>query len=73
MGSTFAKISWLFMSITFSTYLDGIANSTDTDGAPAAPIGFLVWLSMIVTTLVDEINGQLDITRQWIQQPGRQS
>ena len=43
MGSTFAKISWLFMSITFSTYLDGIANSTDTDGAPAAPIGFLFW------------------------------
>ena len=63
MGSTFAKISWLFMSITFSTYLDGIANSTDTDGAPAAPIGFLfwVWLSMIDIILGDKINGQLDI------------
>lgn len=63
------------MSIAFTTYLDRIANSNDTDGALAAPIGFLfwVWLSMIDTILVDEINSQLDIRRQWIPQPGSKS
>ena len=41
MGSAFATIYWLFMSIAFTTCLDRIGNSTDTDGALAAPIGFL--------------------------------
>lgn len=75
MGSAFATISWLFMSIAYTTYLDRIANSTDTDGALAASIGFLfwVWLSMIVMNLDSEINGQLYIKRQSIPQLGSQS
>ena len=43
MDSAFATISWLFMSIAFTTYLDRIGHSTDTGGALATPIGFLVW------------------------------
>ena len=43
MGSAFATISWLFKSIAFTTYLDRVANSTDTDGALTATIGFLFW------------------------------
>lgn len=61
-GSGFAIISWLIMSITFSTYLDRIADFNATYGALAAPIGFLlwVWLSIIVIILGAEINGELE-------------
>ncbi|MEO6298927.1 MAG: YihY/virulence factor BrkB family protein [Paracoccaceae bacterium] len=61
-GSAFATISWLIMSIAFTTYLDRIANFNATYGALAAPIGFLfwVWLSMIVVILGGEINGELE-------------
>ena len=61
-GSAFATISWLIMSIAFTTYLDRIANFNDTYGALAAPIGFLfwVWLSIIVIILGAEINGEME-------------
>jgi uncharacterized BrkB/YihY/UPF0761 family membrane protein len=75
MGSTFATISWDSMSIIFSTCLDRLANSTDTDRALTAPIGLLLWavVSMIDMTLGDEITGLQDIRHQWIPQSGRQS
>ena len=61
-GSTFATISWLIMSLAFTTYLDRIADFNVTYGALAAPIGFLlwVWLSIIVIILGAEINGELE-------------
>lgn len=61
-GSAFATISWLIMSIAFTTYLDRVANFNATYGALAAPIGFLlwVWLSIIVILLGGEINGELE-------------
>ena len=61
-GSAFATISWLLMSIAFTTYLDRVANFNATYGALAAPIGFLfwVWLSIIVIILGAEINGEME-------------
>ena len=61
-GSAFATITWLIMSIAFTTYLDRIANFNATYGALAAPIGFLfwVWLSIIVIILGGEINGEME-------------
>jgi membrane protein len=61
-GSAFATVSWLIVSIGFTTYLDRLANFNATYGALAAPIGFLfwVWLSMIVIILGGEINGELE-------------
>lgn len=61
-GSAFATISWLIMSLAFTTYLDRIANFNATYGALAAPIGFLfwVWLSIIVIILGAEINGEME-------------
>ncbi|MDB5666447.1 YihY/virulence factor BrkB family protein, partial [Cypionkella sp.] len=61
-GSGFATISWLIVSIAFTTYLDRFANFDATYGALAAPIGFLlwVWLSIIVIILGGEINGELE-------------
>ena len=61
-GSAFATVSWLIMSIVFSTYVERIANFNATYGALAAPIGFLfwVWLSIIVIILGGEINGELE-------------
>ena len=61
-GSAFATISWLFMSIGFTTYLDRIADFNATYGALAAPIGFLfwVWLSIIVIIMGAEINGEME-------------
>ncbi len=61
-GSVFATITWLIMSIAFTTYLDRIADFNATYGALAAPIGFLfwVWLSIIVIILGAEINGEME-------------
>ncbi len=61
-GSGFATISWLVMSIAFSTYLVRVADFSATYGALAAPIGFLlwVWLSIIVIIVGAEINGELE-------------
>lgn len=61
-GSAFATVTWVIMSIGFTTYLDRFAHLNDTYGALAAPIGFLlwVWLSMIVIILGAEINGELE-------------
>ena len=61
-GSAFATISWLIMSIAFTTYLERVANFNATYGALAAPIGFLfwVWLSIIVIILGAEINGEME-------------
>lgn len=61
-GSAFATISWLIMSIAFTTYLDRVANFNATYGALAAPIGFLfwVWLSIIVIILGAELNGEME-------------
>ena len=61
-GSAFATISWLFMSLAFSAYLETVADFNASYGALAAPIGFLlwVWLSIIVIILGGEINGELE-------------
>jgi membrane protein len=59
VGSVFAALAWLAVSLLFSWYLGNFANYNATYGALGAVVGLMMWmwLSTIVVLVGAELNG----------------
>jgi membrane protein len=62
VGSVFAAIAWLAMSLLFSWYLGNFANYNATYGALGAVVGLMMWmwLSIIVVLVGAELNSEIE-------------
>ena len=62
VGSVFASIAWLAMSLLFSWYLGNFANYNATYGALGAVVGLMMWmwLSTIVVLVGAELNSEIE-------------
>jgi membrane protein len=62
VGSVFAAIAWLAMSLLFSWYLGNFANYNATYGALGAVVGLMMWmwLSTIVVLVGAELNSEVE-------------
>jgi len=62
VGSVFAAIAWLAMSLLFSWYLSNFANYNATYGALGAVVGLMMWmwLSTIVVLVGAELNSEIE-------------
>jgi len=62
VGSVFAAIAWLAMSLLFSWYLGNFANYNATYGALGAVVGLMMWmwLSTIVVLVGAELNSEIE-------------
>jgi len=62
VGSIFAAIAWLAMSLLFSWYLGNFANYNATYGALGAVVGLMMWmwLSIIVVLVGAELNSEME-------------
>ena len=62
VGSVFAAIAWLAMSLLFSWYLGNFANYNATYGALGAVVGLMMWmwLSTIVVLVGAELNSDIE-------------
>ena len=62
VGSVFAAVVWLAMSVLFSWYLGNFANYNATYGALGAVVGLMMWmwLSTIVVLVGAELNSEIE-------------
>ena len=62
VGSVFAAMAWLAMSLLFSWYLGNFANYNATYGALGAVVGLMMWmwLSTIVVLVGAELNSEIE-------------
>ena len=62
VGSVFAALAWLAMSVLFSWYLGNFANYNATYGALGAVVGLMMWmwLSTIVVLVGAELNSEIE-------------
>ena len=62
VGSVFAAVSWLAVSVLFSWYLGNFANYNATYGALGAVVGLMMWmwLSTIVVLVGAELNSEIE-------------
>jgi membrane protein len=62
VGSVFAAIAWLAMSLLFSWYLGNFANYNATYGALGAVVGLMMWmwLSTIMVLVGAELNSEIE-------------
>ena len=62
VGSVFAAVSWLAVSVLFSWYLGNFANYNATYGALGAVVGLMMWmwLSAIVVLVGAELNSEIE-------------
>lgn len=62
VGSMFAAVSWLAVSVLFSWYLGNFANYNATYGALGAVVGLMMWmwLSTIVVLVGAELNSEIE-------------
>ena len=62
VGSVFAAVAWLAMSLLFSWYLGNFANYNATYGALGAVVGLMMWmwLSTIVVLVGAELNSEIE-------------
>lgn len=62
VGSVFATVSWLAMSLLFSWYLGNFANYNAMYGALGAVVGLMMWmwLSTIVVLVGAELNSEIE-------------
>src|SRR5262245_39638461 len=62
LGSVFAAVSWLAVSVLFSWYLGNFANYNATYGALGAVVGLMMWmwLSTIVVLVGAEFNSEIE-------------
>jgi len=62
VGSVFAALAWLAVSLLFSWYLGNFANYNATYGALGAVVGLLMWmwLSTIVMLVGAELNSEIE-------------
>jgi len=62
VGSVFAAVVWLAMSVLFSWYLANFANYNATYGALGAVVGLMMWmwLSTIVVLVGAELNSEIE-------------
>jgi len=62
VGSVFAALAWLAVSLLFSWYLGNFANYNATYGALGAVVGLLMWmwLSAIVMLVGAELNSEIE-------------
>jgi membrane protein len=62
VGSVFAAVAWLAMSVLFSWYLGNVANYSATYGALGAVVGLMMWmwLSTIVVLVGAELNSEIE-------------
>ena len=62
VGSVFAAVTWLAMSVLFSWYLGNFANYSATYGALGAVVGLMMWmwLSIIVVLVGAELNSEIE-------------
>ncbi len=75
VGSIFAAVAWLLVSVLFSWYLSNFANYDATYGSLGAAIGMMMWLwlSVIVVLVGGELNAELEhqTARDTTVQPSR--
>jgi membrane protein len=62
VGSIFAAVAWLAVSVLFSWYLGNFANYSATYGALGAVVGLMMWmwLSTIVVLVGAELNSEIE-------------
>jgi len=62
VGSVFAAVVWLAVSVLFSWYLGNFANYNATYGALGAVVGLMMWmwLSTIVVLVGAELNSEIE-------------
>ena len=62
VGSVFAALVWLAMSLLFSWYLANFANYNATYGALGAVVGLMMWMwfSTIVVLVGAELNSEIE-------------
>lgn len=62
VGSVFAAVVWLVVSVLFSWYLGNFANYNATYGALGAVVGLMMWmwLSTIVVLVGAELNSEIE-------------
>ena len=62
VGSVFAAVAWLAVSVLFSWYLGNFANYNATYGALGAVVGLMMWmwLSTIVVLVGAELNSEIE-------------
>jgi membrane protein len=62
VGSVFAAVAWLAVSVLFSWYLGNFANYSATYGALGAVVGLMMWmwLSTIVVLVGAELNSEIE-------------
>lgn len=62
VGSVFAAVAWLAVSVLFSWYLGNFANYNATYGALGAVVGLMMWmwLSIIVVLVGAELNSEIE-------------
>ncbi len=62
VGSIFAAVVWLAVSVLFSWYLGNFANYNATYGALGAVVGLMMWmwLSAIVVLVGAELNSEIE-------------
>jgi membrane protein len=62
VGSIFAAVAWLAVSVLFSWYLGNFANYNATYGALGAVVGLMMWmwLSTIVVLVGAELNSEIE-------------
>ncbi len=62
VGSVFASLAWLAVSVLFSWYLGNFANYNATYGALGAVIGLMMWmwLSTVVVLVGAELNSEIE-------------
>jgi membrane protein len=62
VGSVFAAVVWLAVSVLFSWYLGNFANYSATYGALGAVVGLMMWmwLSIIVVLVGAELNSEIE-------------
>jgi membrane protein len=62
VGSAFAAVTWMLVSLLFSWYLGNFANYNATYGALGAVVGLMMWMwfSTIVVLVGAELNAEIE-------------